>query len=95
MAAQKRNKLAGNEWLVKNQEDMFTCPHQPGQLMISKSSCIKRYLASRKEDLGSILKKDFFHYSYIRGLCVCRDCPIGRKLAVARPAARFRPSPRP
>jgi hypothetical protein len=64
-------------------------------LMISKSSCIKRYLTSRRENLGDLLKRDFFHYNYMRGLSVCRDCPIGKKLAVARPAARFRPSPRP
>jgi hypothetical protein len=91
--AQKQVRV--DKWLEKNRQDMITCPNQPGQLMISKSSCSKRYLMSRKENLQDLLKGDFFRYIYIKGLSVCRDCPIGKKLTVSRPAPRFRPSPRP
>jgi hypothetical protein len=61
--------------------------------MISKASCSKRYTMSRKENLQDLLKGDFFQYIYMKGLSVCRDCPIGKKLStVSRPSARFRPS---
>ena len=84
-----------DKWLTKNREDMIVCPNQPGQLVISKSSCSKRYAMSRKEDLKDILKGDFYNYIYMKGLAVCRDCPIGKKLSVARPSAQPRPAARP
>jgi hypothetical protein len=52
-------------------------------------------MMSRRENLKELLKGDFFQYIYIRGLSVCRDCPIGKKLSVARPAARPRAAARP
>ena len=87
--------IVADKWLARNRRDMIVCPHQPGQLMISKSSCLKRYQMSRKENLGDLLKGDFFQYVYMKGLSLCRDCPIGKKLAVSRPADRTRPSLRP
>ena len=90
-----QNQIGTDKWLAKNRRDMIVCPNQPGQLMISKSSCSKRYQMSRRENLNELLKGDFFQYIYMKGLSVCKDCPIGKKLAVSRPVARFRPSPRP
>ena len=88
-------KVTPDKWLAKNREDMIVCPKQPGQLTISKSSCSKRYMMSRRENLKELLKGDFFQYIYMRGLSVCRDCPIGKKLSVARPTARPRAAARP
>jgi hypothetical protein len=90
-----QNRIVADKWLAKNRRDMIVCPNQPGQLMISKSSCSKRYMMSRKENLSELMKGDFLQYIYMKGLSVCRDCPIGKKLAIPRPPARFRPSPRP
>ena len=90
-----QKQVATNQWLAKNKRDMIVCPNQPGQLMISKTSCSKRYIMSRRKDLKELLKGDFYHYIYIRGLSVCRDCPVGKKLAVARPVPRSRPADRP
>jgi hypothetical protein len=84
-----------DRWLARNREDMIVCPNQPGQLTISKTSCSKRYIMSRRENLKELLKGDFFQYLYMRGLSVCRDCPIGKKLSVGRSAARPRPAARP
>jgi hypothetical protein len=90
-----QKQVTTDKWLTKNREDMIVCPNQPGQLVISKSSCSKRYTMSRREDLKDLLKGDFFHYTYKRGLTVCRDCPIGKKLSATRPSARPRPAVRP
>lgn len=89
------NKIVVDKWLAKNRRDMIVCPNQPGQLMISKVSCSKRYRMSRKENLADLLKGDFFQYIYMKGLSVCRNCPIGKKLMVSSGSARLRPSPRP
>ena len=89
-----QNQMATNQWLAKNKRDMIVCPNQPGQLTISKTSCSKRYIMSRRQDLKDQLKGDFYQYIYIRGLSVCRDCPVGKKLAVARPVPRPRPGDR-
>jgi len=90
-----QKQVTTDQWMTKNRGDMIVCPNQPGQLVISKTSCSKRYAMSRREDLKDILKGDFFHYTYMRGLTVCRDCPIGKKLSAIRPSARPRPAVRP
>jgi hypothetical protein len=81
-------QLAVKEWLAKNQQEMICCPYQPGNLMISKNACSKRYWMGRKEDYQDLLKGDFFHYTYKRGLSLCRACPIGKQLALASKAAK-------
>jgi len=82
-------QIGAREWLAKNQREMICCPNQPGKLMISKSACSKRHMISRKENLNDMMKGDLFNYAYKTGLSLCRECPIGKKLAVSRPAARF------
>jgi len=67
-------------WMVKNRDAMIGCPKQPGNLLISKNACIKRYKASINPDL-KIYAEDFFRYAFQQGLSVCRDCRIGRRLA--------------
>jgi hypothetical protein len=90
-----QKQVSVDKWLARKRGDMIVCPNQPGQLTISKSSCSKRYIMSRRENLKELLKGDFFQYIYMRGLSVCRDCPIGKKLSVGRSAARPRPAARP
>ena len=90
-----QKQVTVDKGLTKNKGDMIVCPNQPGQLVISKSSCSKRYTMSRRENLKDLLKGDFYNYIYMKGLTVCRDCPIGKKLSVARPSARPRPAARP
>jgi len=90
-----QKQITVDKWLAKNRRDMIVCPNQPGQLMISKSSCLKRYQMSRKENLRDLLKGDFFQYIYMKGLSVCHDCPVGKKLAISRRGEGFQPSPRP
>jgi len=89
-----QKQVTADKWLAKNRGDMFVCPKQPGQLMISRASCSKRYAMSRRENLKDLLKGDFFQYTYMRGLSVCRDCPIGKKLTLTRPTSRSRPAAR-
>jgi hypothetical protein len=87
-------QLVAEEWLEKNQQEMFYCPYQPGNLMISKNACSKRYWIAHEENNQDFLKGDFFHYSFKRGLSVCRDCPIGKQLSLShvanKPQTRLR-----
>lgn len=80
-------QIVAKEWLAKNQRKMVSCPYQPGQLVISKSACSKRYQLGRKENPIDLMKGDLFHYTFNRGLSLCRDCPIGKKLAIFHPRA--------
>jgi len=79
------SKKAAKEWLAKNRGEMISCPNQPGNLMISKNACAKRYWMSRRETYEDLMKGDPFHYTYKRGLSLCRECPIGKKLIDAYP----------
>jgi len=90
------SQVAVKEWLVKNQEDMVSCPNQPGNLMLTKSACAKRYWMARNEDYQDLMKGDVFNYTYKRGLSLCRECSIGKQMAreikpaklLARPQSR-------
>jgi len=79
-------QLAVKEWLATNQQEMIRCPYQPGNLMISKNACSKRYFMGRQEDYQDLLKGDVFNYAYKRGLSLCRECPIGKQLSLSPPA---------
>jgi len=76
------------EWLAKNQQEMICCPYQPGNLMISKNACSKRYGMGQKEDYQDLMKGDVFNYAHKRGLSLCRECPIGKELALASKVAK-------
>ncbi len=78
----QKEPIEPRRWLQKNQNQMFYCPHQPGQLWISKHACMKRYLTGQREDLADLMKGDLFNYTYKRGLSLCRECPIGKKLVL-------------
>jgi hypothetical protein len=75
-------------WLAQNRQEMISCPNQPGQLMISKQACSKRYEIGQREDFDDLMKGDVFNYAYKKGLSLCRTCPIGKKSAIARPAGK-------
>ncbi len=80
-------QIVAKEWLARNQRKMVCCPYQPGQLVISKSACSKRYLLGKRENPADLMKGDLFHYTFNRGLSLCRDCPIGKKLSISHPRA--------
>jgi hypothetical protein len=57
--------------------EIILCPHQPGNLKISREACGKRYLRSRKSEyLESLLGNDPFW----DGFSICRKCPIGKEI---------------
>lgn len=69
-------------WLRKNEKRMIECPLQPGQLKISKDACTKRYMVAQEEDVEEEIKRKdgFFAVTLLRGLSLCRECPIGKHL---------------
>jgi len=84
-----QKQISVKTWLAKNRGDMIVCPYQPGQLTISKSACSRRHLMGKREDLGELQKgNDPLNYSFVRGLSLCRDCAIGKKLSVKIKHAR-------
>ncbi len=87
-------QLAAERWLEKNQRDMIECPNQPGKLMISKMACSKRYRIGRREDYHDLMKGDLFNYAYKRGLSVCRECSIGKRIAATQPVSHSDSRPR-
>ena len=89
------SQLVAEKWLEKNQHEMFYCPHQPGKLMISKNACAKRHLQAGKEEYQDLMKGDLFNYTYKRGLALCRECPIGKRLALSPAANEPRPRRQP
>ncbi len=83
------NQVAVKVWLARNTGEMIVCPYQPGQLTISKNACSRRHLMGKQEDLNEMQKgNDPLNYSYVRGLSLCRNCPIGKKLSVKPKPAR-------
>jgi len=74
-----------DHWLEQNQNDLVMCPHQPGNLMISKKACAKRYLTAQrqanKEQRRRQRSKTVFEEAVDNGLMRCLDCPVGRELS--------------
>ncbi len=62
------------DWMERNRGRMVHCQAQPGNLLISKQSCIARRARARTEDLTNILKGDYQSYVYRTGLSICLGC---------------------
>jgi hypothetical protein len=66
-------------WLARQRETMIQCPYQPGNLIISKTACIKRHTASGRLRTNGITD-DFFIHALKHNLIRCQSCPIARDL---------------
>ncbi len=66
-------------WFAENEEEIFTCPHQPGALRISKTSCIQRYLLAKS---GKMQKRgEQTRWVDIKvSFAQCDNCPTGKDL---------------
>lgn len=71
-----------NEWITRNRQNMIRCPHQPGNLLITKQSCQRRRIKARQEDLANVMKGDVMDFIYRQGLSICLNCDaVERKAA--------------
>lgn len=68
------------EWLDKSLRDLVDCPHQPGNLKISQSTCIKRYRLAQVMELQAVHGEDDFNRYLNTGLSLCRECPMVKYL---------------
>ena len=69
------------QWLKRNEQEMIACPHQPGNLLISKKSCSERHKISQSIKGNGFWFDDRAHYNSRISLLKCRECQIGEKLA--------------
>jgi hypothetical protein len=69
-----------NRWIQQHEREMICCPHQPGLLLISKKSCLKRYRAALARVFDNVSEENAFHFALKKGLTLCEGCPIGVKL---------------
>lgn len=84
----KSGSCAVKEWMDENHERMMVCPNQPGALLLSKSACVRRYLAAQEETYEDMMLVDFFRYKVKKGLYLCRNCAVGARLASRRVITR-------
>jgi hypothetical protein len=68
-----------NYWLSLNGEELIECPHQPGNLKISKRACLKRLKASEKTSLETLSHSNLFFYTVGYNLLPCKHCSILEK----------------
>jgi len=70
-----------NEWISRNRHHMIHCPHQPGDLLITKQCCRRRQIKARQENLTNIMQGDVMDYIYRQGLSICLTCNAAKKRA--------------
>lgn len=70
-----------SEWISRNRQNLIRCPHQPGNLLITKQGCQRRQIRARQEDLTNTMKGDVMDYIYRQGLSICLGCNAMRKKA--------------
>lgn len=78
------HKLA-EEWLAHNYPQMIRCPYQPGNLIISSKACSQRFHFGRRKKFNNFFTDDVFYHMVKKGLSLCGQCPIGKKLANSHP----------
>lgn len=70
-----------SEWISRNRQNLIQCPHQPGNLLITKQSCQRRRMKARQEDLTNVMKGDVMDFVYRQGLSICLTCDAMKKKA--------------
>jgi hypothetical protein len=71
------NKAATvQEWLALNQQELIHCPHQLGNLKISRSSCLKQRRRSAEWVFGTT-PDNYILFAFEMHLKVCRQCGLG------------------
>ena len=70
-----------NVWISRNRQNLIRCPHQPGNLLITKWSCRMRRLKAQKEDLANVMSGDVMDYVHRQGLSICLNCNALKKAA--------------
>lgn len=78
---------AARKWLRQNGPELILCPHQPGNLLISRKSCSERYRSSQRLKGNGFWFDDGAFYSSRASLLKCQACSIGKKWAKSREAA--------
>lgn len=73
-----RVAVSTEDFLSANREAMISCPHQPGNLKISRKACLKRQKAAQQRKAGLYQAEDLFHYFISQGLIRCQRCTILR-----------------
>lgn len=67
---------SAEEFLSAHREMMINCPHQPGNLKISKQACLKRQQAAHKRKADLYQAEDLFHFFISQGLIRCQKCKV-------------------
>ncbi|MCU0555541.1 MAG: hypothetical protein MUF17_12380 [Syntrophales bacterium] len=70
-----------SEWISRNRRDLIRCPHQPGNLLITRQGCHRRQTRARKEDLTNVMQGDVMDYIYRQGLSICLTCTAAKRKA--------------
>jgi hypothetical protein len=71
----KRNFV--RQWKAADLLEMIDCPYQPGNLKITKNSCIKRREVSTEGHPLKTIHNEFFLHIVRQGLLTCKNCPVG------------------
>jgi hypothetical protein len=73
-----------DNWLSKHPGYLFSCPNQPGNLKLSESACVKRYLTANEPRWANIGAEPYPIFVIKMNLIPCRECEVGAKLAKRR-----------
>ena len=77
---QSANDQTVSRWIRTHEREMIVCPHQPGLLLITRKSCLKRYRAALARAFETVSEENPFHHALRKGLSLCEGCEIGRRL---------------
>jgi len=80
MNMQSANDQTVSRWIRTHEREMIVCPHQPGLLLITRKSCLKRYRAALARAFETVSEENPFHHALRKGLSLCEGCEIGRRL---------------
>lgn len=83
--------LEAEDWPAENGKGMVPWPYQPGRLPVSEKVCTKRHQVAQTEKSMHLLKSedDIFSLKLKKGLSLCRNCPMGKRLARDHPVEVF------
>lgn len=68
-------------WLEDNPNSLISCPHQPGNLKLTRGACAKRHATANEPKYANIGAEPFHVFVFKMNLVPCRNCDIGASVS--------------
>jgi ABC-type nickel/cobalt efflux system permease component RcnA len=87
-------RVDAEAWLQEHPDALIDCPHQPGNLRLTREACAKRHQTANQPRWNNLSAEPHAVFMFKMNLIPCRGCQVGARLAAGEVSWRRAAAPR-